>query len=150
VVLVLLWDWNWFKGPVERQVEKRTGRSFDIGGDLDVDLGWVSTIRADRVRFGNAAWSRQGTMASAEQAEFDLELMPLLRTDVRIPRLRLRQPVLNLEVGPKGVGNWKFGTPGTTDMQFRRLWIDRGKLVPRCRQQDRHQGGCRQPGGQGR
>jgi len=48
VVLVLLWDWNWFKGPIERRVEAKTGRSFDIGGDLDVEhLGWTPTIRAD-------------------------------------------------------------------------------------------------------
>ena len=128
-MLVLLWDWNWFKGPIQRQVEQRTGRTFEIGGDLDVDLGWAPTIRADRVRFGNAPWSKQATMASAERVEFDLELRPLLRREVRIPRLRLARPVLNLEVGPKGIGNWTFGAPGTTDMQFRRLWIEQGKLA---------------------
>ena len=58
IVLIALWDWNWFKGPVERQVQARTGRSFDIGGDLDVDLGRITTIRADALRFGNAPWSK--------------------------------------------------------------------------------------------
>ena len=129
VILVVIWDWNWFKGPIERQVSQRTGRSFEIGGDLDVDLGWVSTIRADRIRFGNAAWSKQATMATADRVELDLELTPLLRRNVRIPRLRLARPVLNLEVGPQGTGNWTFGKPGTTDTQFRRLWIDDGKLA---------------------
>lgn len=128
-VLVLLWDWNWFKGAIERQVEKRTGREFDIGGDLDVDPGWVPTIRADRVRFGNAAWSKQATMASAERVEFDIELKPLLRRNVRIPRLRLDHPVLNLEVGPDRIGNWKFGKPGKMEPQFRHLLIDDGKLA---------------------
>jgi len=129
VVLVLLWDWNWFKGTIERQAEQRTGRKLEIGGDLDVDLGWVSTIRAGQVRFGNAAWSKQATMASAQRVELDLEVMPLLRGDVRIPRLRLTKPVLNLEVGPNRIGNWKFGEPGRMEMQFRRLWIDAGKLA---------------------
>lgn len=129
VALVLLWDWNWFKGPIQRQVEHRTGRAFEIGGDLDVDLGWVPTIRADRVRFGNAAWSKQVTMATVDRVEFDLDLKPLLHRVVRIPRLRLVRPDLHLEVGPDGIGNWRFGTPGTTDLQFRRLWIDQGKLA---------------------
>lgn len=129
VVLVLLWDWNWFKGPIERQVERRTGRELEIGGDLDVDLGWVPTIRADRVRFGNATWSKQATMASVERVEFDLELKPLLRRNVRIPRLRLVQPVLNLEVGQDAIGNWTFDRPGANDAQFRRLWIEDGKLA---------------------
>ena len=65
VVLVLLWDWNWFKGLVERQVEARTGRSFNIGGDLDVDVDWTPTITLDDIRFGNATWSKEPTMASA-------------------------------------------------------------------------------------
>ena len=129
VVLVLLWDWNWFKGPLERQVEKRTGRTFAIGGDLDVDLGWVPTISAEQVRFGNAGWSKQLTMASAQRVEIDLELKPLLRGDVRIPGLRLSQPVLNLERGPARVGNWTFGKPGGNEIQFRRVWIDNGKLA---------------------
>ena len=129
VVLVLLWDWNWFKGPIERQVEQRTGREFDIGGDLDVDLGWIATIRADQVRFGNAAWSQQPTMASADRVEFELELTPLFRRSVRIPELRLSQPVLNLETGPDRIGNWTFGAPGRMQPEFRRVWIDAGKLA---------------------
>ena len=129
VVLVLLWDWNWFKGPIERQIEKRTGREFDIAGDLDVDLGWIATIRADQVRFGNAAWSQQPTMASVDRVEFELELKPLFRRNVRIPALRLRQPVLNLEIGPDRIGNWKFGASGKLQPEFRRVWIDAGKLA---------------------
>lgn len=68
VILILLWDWNWFKGPIERQVEARTGREFDIGGNLDVDLDWTRpAIRAERVRFGNAKWSKEPTMAAADR-----------------------------------------------------------------------------------
>lgn len=38
-VFFILFDWNWFKRPVESLVQARTGRAFHIGGDLDVDLG---------------------------------------------------------------------------------------------------------------
>ena len=82
VVLVLLWDWNWFKRPVERIVESKTGRRFDIGGDLGVDLGRVTAIHLDRVRFGNAAWSKSPDMASADRIDFSVALWPLLRRDV--------------------------------------------------------------------
>ncbi|MGY0558801.1 AsmA family protein [Lysobacter sp. A421] len=130
VVLILLWDWNWFKGPVERQVEARTGREFKIGGDLDVDLGWVPTIHADQLSFGNADWSRQPTMATADRLDISIDLRRLLRGEVRIPELRLAAPRLNLEANPKGGGNWQFGsTGGDTDLQFRRVWIDDGKLT---------------------
>jgi uncharacterized protein involved in outer membrane biogenesis len=130
VVLIWLWDWNWFKGTIERQVEARTGREFNIGGDFDVDLDWITpTLRADAVRFGNADWSKQPVMASADRVEFKIRIWPLLRRQVRVPDLRLRHPVLHLEVDPRGIGNWKFGEPGETQAQFSQLWIDRGKLT---------------------
>jgi uncharacterized protein involved in outer membrane biogenesis len=129
VVLVAMWDWNWFKGPVERQVQSRTGRSFDIGGQLDVDLGRVTTIRADKLRFGNADWSKQDTMASVDRLDFGIEVWPLLfHRQVRIPTIHLAHPELLLEKGPKGVGNWVFGEQGNTRARFGRLWIDDGHL----------------------
>ncbi|MGV8940364.1 MAG: AsmA family protein [Lysobacter sp.] len=130
IVLALLWDWNWLKGPIERQVEARTGRAFSIRGDLDVDLGWVPIIHADKLSFGNADWSRQPTMASADRLDISIDLLPLLRGHVRVPNLRLTAPRLNLEANPAGGGNWQFGrTGGDTDLQFRRIWIDDGKLT---------------------
>ena len=129
VVLVALWDWNWFKGPIERQVQARTGRSFDIGGNLDVDLGRVTTIRADALRFGNAPWSQAPTMASVEHLEFGIRVWPLLlHREVLIPDIHLGKPRLRLEKGPKGIGNWVFGQKGKTQPQFRRLWIDDGQM----------------------
>jgi AsmA family protein len=129
IVLVALWDWNWFKGPVERQVEARTGRSFDIGGDLDVDLGRVTRIRADALRFGNADWSKDPTMASVDRLDFGIEVWPLLlHRQVRIPDIHLAAPRLRLEKGPKGIGNWVFGPQGGTQPRFGRLWIDDGRL----------------------
>ncbi len=130
LVLVLLWDWNWFKRPIERMVESRTGRSLRIEGNLDVDLGWTPVIRAERVRFGNAPWSKRPVMASTEELQFAIELRPLFKREVRIPEIRLTRPVLNLERGPQRVGNWEFGPkddegPGP---QFRRVWIDQGKF----------------------
>ena len=128
-ILLALWDWNWFKGPIERQVERRTGRSFDIGGDLDVDLGRTTVIRAGTLAFGNAPWAKTPTMASVRQLEFGIDVWPLLHGDIRIPSIHLDTPHLRLEQGPQGVGNWVFGDRnGATNLQFRRLWIDDGEL----------------------
>jgi uncharacterized protein involved in outer membrane biogenesis len=131
-VLVALWDWNWFKGPVERQVEARTGRSFEIGGNLDVDLGWVTTVTAGDVRFGNADWAKEPEMAEAERVAIDIAIKPLFARKVRIPLVRLHEPVLRLEKGKQG-GNWDFlpDDDGGTDVQLRRLWINDGQLTYR-------------------
>ncbi len=132
ILLILLWDWNWFKRPVERLVEARTGRSFLIGGDLDVDLGRVTTVRADTLRFANADWADEPVMAAADRLELQIEAVPLLfRRQVRLPEIRLVRPVLLLETNPAGgTGNWDIGLGGGdgTPPQVRRLWIDDGRM----------------------
>lgn len=129
VVLIILWDWNWLRGPIERQVQARTGREFRIRGDLDVDLGWTPKISAESVSFGNASWSKQPVMADARRAELHVALSPLFRGQVQLPQIRLDHPRLLLETNPRGgPGNWVFGEPGQTQVQFRRVNIDQGQL----------------------
>lgn len=129
VLLVVLFDWNWLKVPVERQVQAQTGREFHIGGDLHVDLGRVTTVSGEALTFGNAPWSKQPTMASADRAELDLEIWPLLfKGQIRIPDIRLSKPALLLETGPDGVGNWVFGDEDGEPIRFRKIWIDEGQL----------------------
>ena len=132
LVLFLVWDWNWFKGPIERAVEARTGRSFDIGGDLDVDLGSTVAIRADRLRLGNAEWSDEDEMARVERAAVRVHLPSLLfRRETRIPDITLIQPKVRLETSGEG-GNWNlFGEASGdgTPPNIERLWIEGGELV---------------------
>jgi len=111
-LLVALWDWNWFRGPVERAVQARTGREFHLG-HLDVDLGRVTTIRGDDMTLANASWSRTPRMASIGRGEVDIRLFPLLAGRVQIPEIRLERPDLLLETGNKAhPGNWVFDTAG--------------------------------------
>jgi uncharacterized protein involved in outer membrane biogenesis len=128
VVLVLLWDWNWFKRPIERQVSARTGRSFHIDGDLDVDLGRTLTIRADGLRLGNAGWAREPEMASVRRLEFDLRFWPLLRGQAQVPRIVLDRPVLHLQRNRAQEGNWDFGDGGGELPEFRNVRIADGAL----------------------
>lgn len=133
-LLVLLWDWNWFKGPVERMVEARTGRALVIGGDLDVDLGRTTTVRADALRFANADWSESETMASADRVEIQVEIFPLLfKREVRLPGIRLVKPIVRLETHPDGgAANWDIGfgndEESGTPPQVRGLWVEAGHL----------------------
>ena len=74
LVLIILFDWNWLKGPIEQAVQARTGRVFHIRGNLDVDLGRTTTIKLDDLSFGNAPWSRQEDMASADRAAVEEQI----------------------------------------------------------------------------
>ena len=121
---------NWFKRPIERRVTAQTGRSFHIDGNLDVDLGRTLTIRADGLRFANAPWAREPEMASARRLEFDLRAWPLLRGDVKIPRIVLDVPVLHLQRNDKLLGNWIFAKEGGGELpKFRNVHIENGTLT---------------------
>jgi len=135
LLLIAFWDWNWFKGPVERAVQARTGRSLQIG-NLDVDLGRTTTVRADSIRFANADWAREKEMARADRVEIDVHFWPLLRGSVQLPEIRLTRPdVLLLAAPTKGEpGNWDFlgedqaSDKGGMSLQLKRLLIDDGRL----------------------
>ena len=129
LALLLLWDWNWFKGPVERIVSARTGRSFDIGGNLHVDLGRTTVVRAERLVLGNAAWSDTPDMARADVLELHLRPFSLLTGRIHVPELRLSRPDLLLETGDDG-GNWRFeGMSGDGEgPRIDHLQVDEGRL----------------------
>ncbi len=129
IVLIVLWDWNWFKRPIERRVTTQTGREFHIDGDFDVDLGRTLTITADGLRFANAPWAREPEMARAKRLEFDLRFWPLLSGNLQIPRIALDQPVLHLQRDRKQQGNWVFKSGDSELPEFRNVRIDQGLLT---------------------
>ena len=63
VIFVATLDWNKAKPYIASGVSKATGRKLTIDGDLKVDLGWISRIRASQIRFENASWSKHPEMA---------------------------------------------------------------------------------------
>ncbi|WP_259163894.1 AsmA family protein [Xanthomonas sp. 4461] len=129
-IFVLLFDWNWLRGPVERIVSAKTGREFRLG-HLDVGLGRTTTVRGERLQLANAAWSKRGAMAEMNAAEIDVELWPLLRGKVRLPEIRLDQPTVLLEAGnDTHPGNWVFDDQdGNGSMpRLGRLLVTKGRL----------------------
>lgn len=129
IILIVLWDWNWFKRPIERRVTAQTGREFHIDGNLDVDLGRTLTITVDGLRFANAAWARESEMARIKRLQFDLRLWPLLRGKLQIPRIALDQPVLHLQRDGKEQGNWMFDRTDSELPEFRNVRVDKGLLT---------------------
>ena len=108
IVLVAVFDWNWFKGPIERRVTEATGREFRIGGELDVDLGLRTRISASDIRFANAPWSKHPQMFEVKRVEARIRVLPLLRGDVDLTFIDVDAPQLLIERSSAGQGNWVF------------------------------------------
>lgn len=116
LVLVLwLFPWDVLRGPVNRYVSEETGRHFEITRRLDVKLGRVTRIIMDGVEFANPDWAKDRNLVSADAAEVDVRLWPLLRRRIELPRIALVKPSLGLEMLPDGRRTWAFGGKDSGD-----------------------------------
>lgn len=110
IALVLaFFPWDVLRGPLNRYVSDRTGRHFEITRKLDVKLGRTTRILADGIEFANPEWAVDPHLVKAEGAQIDIELLPLLRRHVVMPRIELRQPQLGLQIEPDGRRSWALG-----------------------------------------
>jgi uncharacterized protein involved in outer membrane biogenesis len=130
---VILFNWNWLKHPLERRVTAATGRSFVIGGDLDVDLGRYPRIRARDVHLGNAPWSEHKEMLALGDVDLRIALWPLFRGRIELPYVKLDRPDLLLERNEKGQGNWIFAHSSSKDdagpgPRIHQLLVENGEL----------------------
>ena len=128
VLLALVWDWNWLRGPIERRVSAATGRSFDIAGDLDVDLGLKPRIEVGRMVLGNLPGAKDPTMARVERLDFRIDLLRWLRGDVILSQMRVDRPDLLLEQDAKGRANWVFPAGEAEWPTIRQLAVSQGHV----------------------
>ena len=131
VLVVLFFPWDLLRGPVNRYVSERTGRTFEITRHLDVKLGRTVTVLAEGVEFANPPWARDPFLVKAESAEFDIRLWPLLRGQVVLPRISLKQPLLGLQIMPDGRRTWALGkdtSDTATVPAIDQLLVDQGVL----------------------
>lgn len=134
VLLVILFDWNWLKGPIERKVSSETGRAFAINGDLDVKLSLRPLVRVEKISLGNAEWGSGRDMFAVDELAFRFDLLKLLRGEVILPEVRLLRPSLLLEQDAEGKANWQFETKqpkkqGGAVPQISELDIREGTLI---------------------
>jgi uncharacterized protein involved in outer membrane biogenesis len=108
-VFVATLDWNQAKPYVTAAVSKATGRQLSINGDLEVNFGWLSRLRASGIQFENADWSKQPRMADVGLVDIEVDIWQLLRNfRLVIPTLTVSHADIILEKNADGTANWEF------------------------------------------
>ena len=76
LLLILLFtvDLGFLKPQIEKIVERVSGRTLEIDGELDIELGSTTRLMLENGRFGNPEWSTDPNMVEARRIEvlFDL------------------------------------------------------------------------------
>lgn len=124
VVLVLVAGVSVFFLPADRigaiaadQIRKATGRDVTITG-VSMTLWPVLGVRADGLEVGNADWSEQGPMLTAENAAIGVDLMAYIQTrEIRITNIEATRPTIRLESRADGRASWVF-TDASGDAQI--------------------------------
>ena len=133
VLFLLLFDWDWLRGPISRYASARTGREVRIEGHLRVHpWSWTPTAEVQGLRIGNPAWVGSGDLASVRQIDVSVKLSSLLLGRLDLPLLRLDQPRVDLIRDSQGRDNWTLGAAKSSKPAqlppIQRFFISNGSL----------------------
>ena len=99
-------DFNDYRDLVQQRMKAATGRDLVIAGNIDASFSLSPRLTAQQVSFRNAAWSDIPQMASLNEIEAEIALLPLLSGEIRINEVVLRGGQVVIETNKDGVGNW--------------------------------------------
>ncbi len=107
VAVVLLVDPNQYKDQIASAVEKHTGRTLQISGDLELSVfPWIG-LQTGPLELGNAPGFGPEPFLKVKGAEIRVKLLPLFAKRVEVKRVVLDGVVVHLARDQKGRTNWE-------------------------------------------
>ena len=114
IIFLLIFDWDWLRGPISRYASARTGREVRIEGHLKVHLlTWTPTVKVGGLHIGNPKWAGPGDTASVQQLTVSARLWPLFALKLDLPLVDLDHPRFDLIRGSDGQENWRLDPQNT-------------------------------------
>ena len=107
VVFLLLFDWNWLRGPIGRWASNEYDRQVELRGDLDVRLlSWTPSVTVRGLYFGGPDWARDRPTAEVAKIDASFRLRKLLLGQIEMPLLAFEQPHVVLLSDAAGRQSW--------------------------------------------
>lgn len=135
IFFAFFFQWNWFRGPIERIASRESGRTVTIQGDLHVHLwSWHPTASVDGVTVSNPEWAPEGNTAAVTHLDLQTRFWPLLWGQLDLLRVTLVNPTFDFFRDKQGRANWEFGTSAADNAKpmdipaIRHFAIRNGKL----------------------
>jgi len=95
-----------WSADLKAQVFQVSGRRLNIDGPIDFTLTMPPRIVIEGIRLQNVGWGKKGDMLKAKALVAEVDMLPLMVGDVAVPRVRLVEPEILVEVGKSGRSNW--------------------------------------------
>jgi len=105
-IMVTRLDPNDYKPQITATVKDKTGRDLQIPGDISWSLfPWLG-LNLGETRMANAPGFSATDFAAIDEVDVHVELMPLLKKQVKVKKVTLRGLEINLEKNANGSDNW--------------------------------------------
>lgn len=104
--VLLLVDPNRFKPQLIDAARAQTGRELRIDGELGWSLFPVLGLRLGHSELANAEGFGPAPMLAVDKVEVGVALLPLLRRELQVSKLRLERPRIALARNAAGRSNW--------------------------------------------
>jgi len=114
-LLIVFWDWNWFRPLVESQASSYLGRKVTIR-NLDVKLSRTPQVILDGIAVANPdGFPTDSRFVTADRLAVTLDAMAYLRRrQIVIPAIAVTKPVIDAEQHPDGAASWDLKLPAST------------------------------------
>ena len=107
-VAIVLMPLDAFRGPIENAATTALKRQVRIAGAIHLTLFPQLGISLGEVSVANAMGARDPQMVTVESIVVGARLMPLFSRRLEVTEIVLKKPVIHLEVGGDGTGNWQI------------------------------------------
>lgn len=88
------------------QIENSYAGRLSIDGEAELDLAFPPRVIFNDVKLKNANWGSRDHMMTANQVIAEIDLLPLIRGDMAVPRLRMVGVDIIYEQSADGISNW--------------------------------------------
>ncbi len=113
-IFLILFQWNWLRGPLARLISDKLDRPVAILGNLEVHpWSWSPTATVNGVVVGNPPWAGRAPMANLPRLKVQMKLAPLLLGGKLVfPYVEADRPDFTFLRDASGRANWRFGPGG--------------------------------------
>ncbi|QYF86844.1 AsmA family protein [Brevundimonas sp. PAMC22021] len=109
VIFLMLFDWNWLRGPIGRWASQKYDREVALRGDLDVNLfSWTPSVVVNDLKFGGPNWAREQDTANVGRIEASVRLRKLFAGQIEMPLLSFTRPNVVLIATEDGRKSWEL------------------------------------------
>jgi AsmA protein len=106
IIVPMVFDPNDYKDEIKSLVERETGRSWDLSGDIGLSIfPWLG-FDLGPLTLGNAPGFAPDAFLKAARTRVHVALLPLLRQEIQLDTVTMTGLVVNLARDPGGKTNW--------------------------------------------